>query len=44
MPTKTLMTPETGTRQPTPQTFRKNNHSKLKPCTTIATTTAIASP
>jgi hypothetical protein len=33
-----------GSRQPTPQPFRKNNHSKLQPCTIIATTTGIASP
>ena len=44
MPTKTLMTPETGTRKPTPQAFRKNNHSNFKSCTAIATSTAIASP
>jgi hypothetical protein len=44
MPTKTLMTPETGPRQPTPLAFRKNNHSNFKPFTTIATTTVIASP
>jgi hypothetical protein len=44
MPTKTLMTPETGTRQTTPQAFRKNNYSNFKPFTTIATTTVTASP
>jgi hypothetical protein len=40
--TKTLMTPELGTRQLTPQPFRKNNPSHLKPCTAIAASNATA--